>query len=208
MNEVIAILEKVGAIIPNGHFVGVSGLHFDTYVNKDALLPHTRDISAICELFAQKYKDAAIDVVAAPALGGIILSQWTAYHLTELTHREVLGVYTEKTPENEQIFNRGYEKYVEGKRVLVLEDSTTTGQSVMKVVRALREAKGEVVAVCVMVNRDQDRVNERTLGIPFSSLAELPIISYEQKDCPLCKNDVPISTTLGHGKRFLEEQRT
>jgi len=147
-------------------------------------------------------------VVAAPALGGIILSQWTAYHLTELTHREVLGVYTEKTPENEQIFNRGYEKYVEGKRVLVLEDSTTTGQSVMKVVRALREAKGEVVAVCVMVNRDQDRVNERTLGIPFSSLAELPIISYEQKDCPLCKNDVPISTTLGHGKRFLEEQRT
>ena len=37
-----------------------------------------------------------IDTVAAPALGGIILSQWTAYHLSELKGKEILGVYTEK----------------------------------------------------------------------------------------------------------------
>ena len=207
MNQVIEILKKTGAIIPNDHFVGVSGLHFDTYVNKDALLPHTKEVSAICQLFAQKYKESSIDVVAAPALGGIILSQWTAYYLSELTDRTVLGVYTEKTPENEQIFNRGYDKYVEGKRVLVLEDSTTTGQSVMKVVRAVQDAGGEVIEICVMVNRDPTRVNTTTLGIPFSSLAQLPIVSYEQKDCPLCKNGVPINTIFGHGKRFLQQQR-
>ena len=206
MNQVVDILKKTGAIISDDHFVGVSGLHFDTYINKDALLPHTQEVSAVCELFAQKYKDASIDVVAAPALGGIILSQWTAYHLSQLTGREVLGVYTEKTADKDQIFTRGYDTYVKGKRVLVIEDSATTGESVMKVVRAVQDAGGEVVEVCVMVNRDPEHVNARTLGIPFSSLVEFPVVSYSAQDCPLCKSGVPVNTTIGHGKKFVEEQ--
>lgn len=206
MNKVIDILKKTGAIISDDHFVGVSGLHFDTYINKDALLPHTQEVSAVCELFAQKYKEDSIDVVAAPALGGIILSQWTAYHLSELTGREVLGVYTEKTPDKDQIFTRGYDAYVRGKRVLVIEDNTTTGESVMKVVRAVKDAGGEVVEVCVMVNRDPEHVNGETLGIPFSSLAEFPVTSYSAQDCPLCKSGVPINVAIGHGKKFIEEQ--
>ena len=57
-------------------------------------------------MFAEKFLDMDIDTVAAPALGGIILSQWTAYHLSELKGKEILGVYTEKTPEKEQIYQR------------------------------------------------------------------------------------------------------
>src|SRR3989344_7644008 len=140
MNEVIEIHKKVGAIISNSHFVGVSGLHFDTYVNKDALLPHTEEVSRICKIFAEKYKDQNIEIVAAPAMGGIILSQWVAHHLTELTGKEVLGIYAEKTPDGDHIFTRGYDAYLPNKRVLVVEDNVTTGGSVMKVVRAVKNA--------------------------------------------------------------------
>ena len=48
------------------------------------------------------------------------MSQWTAYHLSEINSREVLAVYTEKSPDGGQIFTRGYENYVKGKRVLIV----------------------------------------------------------------------------------------
>ncbi len=179
MSDVIEILKKVGALIPNDHFVGTSGLHIDTYINKDALFPHTEEASKVGELFAQKFKDMKIEAVVAPALGGIILSQWTAHHLTKLTGREVLGVYTEKTPEKDQVFTRGYDAYIKGKRVLVIEDLTTTGASVMKVVQAVRNAGGVVIEVCVMVNKNPKKVNSETLGVAFSSLAEYPVDAYE-----------------------------
>ena len=122
MNEVIDILKKVGAIITNDHFVGTSGLHFDTYINKDFLYLHTKETSRICEILAEKFKNAGVESVVGPALGGIILSQWTAYHLSEINRREVLAVYTEKSPEGGQIFTRGYENYVKGKKVLIRVD--------------------------------------------------------------------------------------
>lgn len=205
MNEVINILTKVGAIISNDHFVGVSGLHFDTYINKDALLAHTEEVSKICKIFAEKYKDKDIEVVAAPALGGIILSQWVAHHLTELTGREVLGVFTEKTSDKDQIFTRGYDEYVRGKRVLIVEDNVTTGGSVMKVVKAVQKAEGKVAGVCVMLNRDPIRVNPEILGIPLEALSELPITSYVIEDCPFCKSGVPINMKFGHGKDLKPE---
>ncbi|OGI82671.1 hypothetical protein A3I95_01775 [Candidatus Nomurabacteria bacterium RIFCSPLOWO2_02_FULL_44_12] len=202
--DIISILKKVGAIITDSHFVGTSGLHFDTYVNKDALLPHTESVSGICKLFAEKYKDKGVEVVVSPAVAGIPFSQWTAYHLTKFTGKEVLSVFTEKTSENDQIFKRGYDEYVKGKKVLVLEDSTQTGGSVIKVARSVEQAGGKVIGVCVMVNKDPEKINAKVLGIPFDSLSELPVTTYTAEECPLCKKGVPINTTLGHGKKFLE----
>jgi orotate phosphoribosyltransferase len=42
---------------------------------------------------------------------------------------------------------------VEGRRVLVVEDTSTTGGSALTAVTALREAGAEVVAVAVVVDR-------------------------------------------------------
>jgi len=84
MSDVISILKKVQAVLTDGHFVYTSGKHGSVYVNKDAVYPHTKETSQIGKLFAEKFKNKNIDVVAAPALGGIILSQWTAYHLSKL----------------------------------------------------------------------------------------------------------------------------
>jgi orotate phosphoribosyltransferase len=54
------------------HFVGTSGRHFDTYINKDILYTYPVESAKVGKLFAEKYKDSNIEVVAAPALGGII----------------------------------------------------------------------------------------------------------------------------------------
>lgn len=202
--NVIEILEKVGAILKNDHFIGTSGLHLDTYLNKDALYPHTEETSEVCKMFAEKYKDKNIDTVVAPALGGIILSQWTAYHLTKMCDREVVGVYTEKTPEGGQIFTRGYDSYIKGKNVLILEDNVLTGGSVKKVVDAVKNAGGNIVGVCAMVNRNKD-VDSDSIGAPFDALAHFYLPSYSKEECPMCKNSIPINMKVGHGKKFLNK---
>ena len=206
-NEVVEILKKIGAVITDSHFVYTSGKHGSVYINKDALYPHTAETSRVGEMFAQKYKEMDIDVVAGPALGGIILSQWTAFHLSQLKGKEILGVYTEKTPDKQQIFTRGYDKHVKGKKVLVIEDLTTTGGSVRKVVDSVKAAGGEVVAVCVMVNRDPKNVTSEVVGGPFSALGVLKAQAFDEVECPLCKTNVPINTDVGHGKKYLEAKK-
>jgi len=212
-NKVISILKKVGAVLTDDHFVYTSGKHGSVYINKDAVYPHTKETSEIGRLFAAKYKDSDIDVVAAPAVGGTILSQWTAYHLSKIKGKEILAVYTEKdkgttasAAESEHIFRRGYDKLIKGKNVLVIEDLTTTGISVKKVVSAVKTAGGKVVAVCVMVNRDPENVTSETIGAPFSSLSVLKAEAIEAGICPLCQKGIPINTKIGHGKKFLEEK--
>jgi len=212
-DEVIELLRKTNAIFTDSHFVGTSGRHMSAYINKDALYPHTQETSRIGELFAEKYKNEDIDVVVGPAMGGIILSTWTAYHLSKLKNKDVLSVYTEKdkgssasNAESNQIFKRGYDKLVEGKNVLVVEDLTTTGGSVKKAVASIRNIGGNVVGVCVMVNRDSKLVTTESVGAPFSSLAVYEFESYDENECPLCKQGVPVNTKVGHGKQFLEQK--
>lgn len=213
MTDIISILKKVGAVITNDHFVYTSGKHGSVYINKDFLYPHVELASEIGLMFAKKFKNKNIEVVAAPAVGGTVLSQWTAYHLSKLEKRKVLSIYTEKDKgttasavESQQIFRRGYDKFVKGKKVLVIEDLTTTGISVKRVVEAVRSTGGKVIAVCVMINRDQKKVNTQTIGAPFYSLGVFPAEAFEEKDCPMCKKKVPINVKFGHGKKYLEKK--
>ncbi len=212
-DDVVSILKKIGAVLTDDHFVYTSGKHGSVYINKDSLYPHTEETSNVGRMFAEKFQNETIDVVAAPAIGGTILSQWTAYHLSKLTGREVLSVYTEKdkgtlasAAESAHIFRRGYDKHIKGKHVLVIEDLTTTGISVKNVVAAVRAAGGKVVAVCVMVNRDPKNVNSDSVGAPFSSLGVLEAQAFDEAACPLCKAGKPINTSVGHGKKYLEEK--
>jgi len=204
---IIDILKKVNAVITDDHFVYTSGKHGEVYINKDALYPHTKETSAVGKMFAEKYQDAGIDLVVGPALGGIILSTWIAYHMSELTGREILGVYTEKDENKNQIFTRGYDKLVKGKNVLIIEDLTTTGGSVKKVVDTVKSAGGTVTAVCVMVNRNPDGVNSEIMGVPFDALGVLPTAAYDEADCPFCKEGRPVNTEIGHGRKYMEEKK-
>ncbi|NMB83806.1 phosphoribosyltransferase [Candidatus Roizmanbacteria bacterium] len=213
-NNIIDVLKKVGAILINDHFVYTSGKHGDLYINKDFLYPHAKETSYVGMMFAEKFKGKKIEVVVAPAVGGAILCTWTAHHLSRLDGKEVLSVYTEKdkgttasAAESEQIFRRGYDKYVKGKKVLVIEDLTTTGISVKKTVEATKKAGGIIVAVCVMVNRNPQNVNSKLFGAPFYALGEFPAKAYEENVCPLCKRGIPINTIVGHGKKYLENNK-
>ncbi len=91
------ILASVDAVIENDHFVYTSGLHGRAYVNKDAVYPFTGKTSALCLEIATHFSKSDIEAVLAPAIGGVALTQWVASHLSELTGREVLALYAERS---------------------------------------------------------------------------------------------------------------
>lgn len=211
MNKLSAsgILNDVGAVITDSHIVYTSGKHGTAYVNKDAVYPHTEKISALCSMIAGQFfrNHEDVDVVVAPALGGIVLTQWVAYHLSYLTSKEVLAVYAEKTADGNFVFTRGYDKLVIGKRVLVLEDVLNTGGSVKKVVNLVRTTGGEVVGLGALCNRGG--VTSQDVGdvLKLFSLIDVTLDAWDASDCPLCAQGVPINTDVGKGKEFLEQQQ-
>ena len=60
---------------------------------------------------------------------------------------------------------------LQGKRVVVVEDVTTTGGSAMKAVEAVREAGGKVALVLTMVDREEGATDTfARAGLPFRAL--------------------------------------
>lgn len=64
---------------------------------------------------------------------------------------------------------------VAGRRVLVVEDTSTTGSSVLTAVRAVREAGAEIVGVVTVVDRDTGAKEAiEAEGLPYRALLGLP----------------------------------
>lgn len=95
-------LGEVGAVITGSHVVYASDRHGTVYVNKDAVYPHTLITSEVCLAIAEQFVQDDVEVVVAPAIGGVLLSQGVAHQLTQywiracVPHGEILGVYAER----------------------------------------------------------------------------------------------------------------
>ncbi|HCM43348.1 MAG: Orotate phosphoribosyltransferase [Candidatus Kaiserbacteria bacterium GW2011_GWC2_49_12] len=204
--EVLEILQKVGAF-RGGHFVFTSGRHGDSYINKDALYTHTHDLSRLCRSVAERFADKGIEVVIGPAVGGAILSQWVAFHLTDIVGHEVFAAFADKDGEGGFVIKRGYEKIIVGKKALVMEDLTTTGGSLRKVVELAYSHDADVIAAVVICNRGD--VQKKDVGNPkdFVSLVKLELDSWNEGECDLCASGIPVNTDIGHGHAFLAQKK-
>lgn len=203
MNEVLSRLNFCGAIIRDSHFVYTSGRHGPCYVNKDAIYPHTDIVSLFCWLVAGRFRDAGIGVVAAPAIGGVALSQWVAHHLDPMYIGITTAVFAEKGPDGVFRFNRGYDRLVAGRQVLVVEDVLTTGGSLRGVIAAVRACGGILAGACALVNRGGVTAEDVGSDVGLDALVTIEFESFVEEDCPLCRAGVPINTDVGKGREFL-----
>lgn len=195
-----AILAESGAVIRDSHVVYTSGRHGSAYVNKDAVYPHTARVRELCALMAELARPLGAEVVCGPAMGGIILAQWTGHHLA------LPAVYAEKAPEGGMALRRGYDALVRGRRVLVVEDVVNTGGSLADTIRAVRAAGGAVAGATALCNRGG--VTAADLDIPvLHALLELSLDSWTAEECPLCRRGVPVNTQVGKGREFLASRR-
>ncbi|MFQ5541160.1 MAG: phosphoribosyltransferase family protein [Candidatus Paceibacteria bacterium] len=196
--ELLEEMKSYGAIV-EGHFIGTSNKHLDTYIAKDAIMPHTAFISRLCKMIAEKALPHEPDIVVGPIACGIIMSQWTAHHLSELCGRNILAVFTDEV-ESKQKLKRKYNRLVDGARVVVVEDVVNTGASIQEVVDTVSEKGGDIVHAYSLFNRGEpDTVVSKKLGVPYESLIYFPRQAWNEADMPDSLRATPVSVEYGHG---------
>ncbi len=173
--EVLDIYRNTGALL-TGHFLLSSGLHSDRYLQSALVLQQPDIATKLCSALAAHFKDQKIEVVIAPALGGVFVSQETARALG------VRALFAERV-NGELTLRRGF-TINPGERVLVVEDVITTGKSTRETIEVVKKAGGSVIAAASLVDRSGGKAE---LGVPYKSLVTLEVPTYTAETCPLCR---------------------
>jgi len=178
-NEILGIFRAHSALL-EGHFVLSSGLHSDRYIQCALVLQHPEAGGRLCAELAAKLRHLGATVVAAPALGGVIVSYEVARALG------VRSLFTERQ-DGAMALRRGF-ALAPGEPTLVVEDVVTTGGSTRETIAAVEQAGGRIVGAGSLIDRSGGKVD---LGVPRAALVTLDVKTYSPTDCPLCQAGVP-----------------
>jgi orotate phosphoribosyltransferase len=188
-DQVLDIYKSTGALL-TGHFLLSSGLHSEKYLQSALVLQQPDIATRLCAALAGYFQNSRIEVVIAPALGGVFVSHETARALG------VRAIFAERV-NGELTLRRGF-TIRRGERVLVVEDVITTGKSTKETIKVVQEAGGEVIAAASLVDRSNGKAD---IGVPYKSLVTLDVPTYAPESCPLCKSG---STPIKPGSRGLK----
>ena len=168
---VIDEFKKTGALL-EGHFQLSSGLHSTVYLQCARVLQFPEKAESFGRAVAQKFATAGIQLVASPAIGGIVIGHEVA---------RALGarfIWTERDG-GQMTLRRGF-TVSPGERTLVVEDVITTGGSTRETIDALQNAGADVVAAASIIDRSG---GDAEVGVPRVALATLKVLSVEPEIC-------------------------
>ena len=186
------ILRKTDALL-EGHFVLSSGLHSSKYIQFAKLLSQPYLAEKICRSLAAKIKKRfkKIDLILAPAMGGIVIG----YEIGRILKKET--IFCERV-KGKFTLRRGF-NIRKGINVLIIEDVITTGKSSLECVRLIKDSKAKLLGFASLI----DRSSKQTLKIKNRIVSQLKISvpTYKKKKLP--KNLISIPVTKP-GSRFIK----
>ena len=170
-DELLEEIQQHG--IAHGDFVLSSGQRASWYIDLRRVLLSGRGGPLAGRVMLDLTADLAYDAVGGLTLGADPVAA-AMLHAAAARHRpHPLDAFVVRKADKEHGTRRRIEgPDVAGRRVLAVEDTSTTGNSVLSAVSALREAGADVVAVAVVVDRGAgDRVREA--GLPYYAAYDL-----------------------------------
>ena len=173
-DDVLDEFERAGALL-RGHFILSSGRRSSVFLQK-ALVFSQPDVSeTLCKALAEKVtaEFGQIDIVAGPAVGGIIPGYELARQLGARAQ------FAERV-EGELQFRRGFQ-FSEGEKILIAEDIVTTGLSFRETVTALEGLPGDVVGGACIFDRS---AGEADVGCKLIALASKRFPDYDANELP------------------------
>jgi len=154
-----------------GEVTLASGAKSDHYFNMKPTMFDPEGSRALCELILDRLSDVEVDYIGGLEMGAVPLIGPLAL-MSGLKGRPIPGFFVRKT-----VKGHGTRQRIEGvtdlngKRVVVVEDVTTTGGSAMSAIEALREAGAKIAMVISILDRQSGATElYREAGIPFTSL--------------------------------------
>ncbi|OQD58242.1 orotate phosphoribosyltransferase [Methanobrevibacter arboriphilus JCM 13429 = DSM 1125] len=151
--EYLISILKDNNVFKTGDFVLSSGKKSNYYIDMKKAITEPNILKTIAELIDQAINSEKIDKVAGPALGAVPIA--TALSLKSeipllMIRKEKKGYGTSKLIEGE---------LNEGDNVVVVEDVTTTGGSLLKAIKAIQENGGIVKKAFVVVDREEGAIS-------------------------------------------------
>jgi len=183
--SVLELFRSTGAYL-QGHFRLTSGLHSAEYLQCALVLQHPAAAEKLGRLLAEQLRSLVpgkIELVASPALGGLIIGHEVA---------RALGtrfVFTERdSATGKMVFRRGF-AVGPGDAAIVVEDVITTGGSTRDVIDALGATGAKALAAGSIIDRSGGHAN---VGVPRVALATLQVAAHYPEQCPLCARGIPV----------------
>ena len=188
----LSILKRTNALL-EGHFVLSSGLHSSKYIQCAKLLSFPHIANKICQSLSKKIKKnfKNIDVILAPAMGGIIIG----YEIGRLLKKET--IFCERV-KGKFTLRRGFSIKKKSK-VLIIEDVITTGKSSLECVKLINKFKAKLLGFACII----DRSTKKNLKIKKKIVSHLKIDvpTYKKNKLPKYLKSTPISVP---GSRFIK----
>ena len=180
----LSILKRTNALL-EGHFVLSSGLHSSKYIQCAKLLSFPHIANKICQSLSKKIKKnfKNIDVILAPAMGGIIIG----YEIGKLLRKET--IFCERV-KGKFTLRRGF-SIKEKSKVLIIEDVITTGKSSLECVKLINKSKAKLLGFACII----DRSTKKSLKIKKKIVSHLKIDvpTYKKNKLPKYLKSIPIS---------------
>ena len=186
------ILKKTNALI-EGHFVLSSGLHSPKYIQCAKLLSFPYLAKDVCFSLSKKIKKKFkfIDLILAPAMGGVIIG----YEIGKLLKKET--IFCERV-DGKFILRRGFH-IKKASKVLIIEDVITTGKSGLECVKLITKAGAKLVGFASII----DRSTKRSLKIKKNIISHMKIDvpTFKKNNLPEVLKKIPITVP---GSRFIK----
>ena len=186
------ILKKTNALL-EGHFVLSSGLHSPKYIQCAKLLSFPHLAKDICYSLANKIKRKfkTIDLILAPAMGGVIIG----YEIGKILKKET--IFCERV-DGKFTLRRGFH-IKKGSKVIIIEDVITTGKSSLECVKIISKAGAKLIGFASII----DRSTSKNLKIKSKIISHMKIDvpTFKKKNLPKKLKDTPITVP---GSRFIK----
>lgn len=144
--------------VVHGKVTLASGREADYYVDLRRVTLHHRAAPLIGHVLLDTLEEAGLGPGEIDAVGGLTLGAdpvaLALVHAAASRGQDLDAFVVRKEGKAHGMQRRIEGPDVAGRRVVAVEDTSTTGGSVLTAVEALREAGAEVVAVAVIVDRD------------------------------------------------------
>ena len=157
-----------------GEITLASGRKSDFYFNLKPTMLDPEGAALLAELSLEALKDDAADYIGGLEMGAVPLAGAIA-QLSWMKGRPLAAFFVRKKPKEHgarlSVEGLARGESLDGKRIVIVEDVTTTGGSAVKAVEAVKDAGGNVVLVFTMVDRDEGATEAfAAAGIPFRAL--------------------------------------
>ena len=169
------LLEQVKSkAIVHGRVTLASGKEADYYVDLRRITLDAAAAPLIGPAMLDLTKDLEYDAVGGLTLGADPVAM-SMLHAAARDGRSLDAFVVRKAEKAHGLQRRIEGPEVKGRRVLAVEDTSTTGGSVLTAVEALREAGAEVVAVATIVDRATGAAEAiEAAGLPYYTVFTLP----------------------------------